>query len=90
MNSEIKYRINYWVEDIIDSISIEYSSIQTKKLKSLLETNNIILVSYTSKIFSFFLKEININISQEKAENISEFILNELKKSIDNLKIEQI
>jgi hypothetical protein len=90
INAEIKSRINYWVEDIIDSVSIEYSNIATEKLKKLLKEDEDILLAYTSKTFSFFLNKINIKISKEKSENISEFILKELKKSIDNLKIEKI
>ena len=90
MNSQIKDRINHWVEDITDSVTIEYSNLQTKKLKSLLETDKRILLNYTSKVFSFFLKEININISEAKSNNISEFIISEVKKSIDKLEIENI
>jgi len=87
---EIKDRINYWIEDIIDSVTIEYSSIQTDKLKTLLKSDNELLLKYTSKVFNFFLKEININITPEKSNNISKFILSEVKKSVDNLDIEKI
>ncbi len=87
---EIKDRINYWIEDIIDSVVIEYSNIQTDKLKTLLESDNKQLLTYTQKVFSFFLKEININITPEKSENISKFILSEVKKSVGNLNIEKI
>lgn len=90
IDKEIQNRINYWVEDIVNSIIIEYSNIQTKKLKELLITDNELLLIYMSKVFSFFLKEININISKSKSDNISEFILNEIKKSINKLKIEEI
>lgn len=88
IDPKIKSRINNWVEDIIDSTKIEYSIIQTKKLKNLLKDDDEILLNYTSKTFSFFLKEININISKTTSENISEFILNELKKWLDKLKLE--
>lgn len=90
IDKEIQNRINYWVEDIVNSTIIEYSNIQTKKLKELLITDNELLLIYMSKVFSFFLKEININISKSKSDNISEFILNEIKKSINKLKIEEI
>ena len=90
MNSIIKDRINHWVEDITDSVTIEYSNLQTKKLKTLLETDEAILLNYTSKVFTFFLKEININITETKSKNISEFIVSEVKKSIDKLEIENI
>ncbi|MBT3729312.1 hypothetical protein HOF65_05215 [bacterium] len=78
------------MEDITDSVTLEYSSLQTKKLIDLLEDDKTLLLDYTSNIFNFFLKEINITISKEKSENISEFILSEVKKSIKELKIENI
>ncbi len=90
IDPEIKSRINYWVEDITDSVTLEYSSIQTQKLKELLIKDENILLIYTSKVFSFFLKELNINITKSKSNNISNFILSEVKKSIDKLKIQNI
>lgn len=90
INWIIKDRINYWVEDITDSVILEYSSLQTKKLKELLINDDKLLLTYTSKVFSFFLNEININISKSKSKNITEFILNEISKSIDKLEIENI
>lgn len=86
----IQNRINYWVEDITDSVTIEYSNIQTQKLKKLLIKDKTLLLSYTSKVFTFFLKEINIHITENKSLSISEFILWEVKKSIDKLEIENI
>jgi hypothetical protein len=64
--------------------------LQTKKLKELLINDDKLLLTYTSKVFSFFLNEININISKSKSKNITEFILNEISKSIDKLEIENI
>ena len=90
MNTEIKDRISYWVEDIIDSVIIEYSNIQIKKLQELLSWDTIQLLNYTSKVFSFFLKEININISESKAKSISEFIISEVKSKVNKLEIEKI
>ena len=90
INSKIKYRINYWVEDIVDSVTLEYSNIQTEKLKKLLETDKTILLKYTSKVFSFFLKEINIKITTNKSESISEFIISEVEKAINKLEVKEI
>lgn len=90
LNIEVKNRINSWVEDMIDSVSIEYSSIQTEKLIELLKSNRLILLNYTSKVFTFFLKEINIIISENKSQNIWEFILWEVEKSLKKLEIEEI
>jgi hypothetical protein len=36
---EVRTRINYWIEDIIDSVTLEYSSIQTEKIISCLEND---------------------------------------------------
>jgi len=90
IDPKIKDRINYWVEDIVDSISIEYSNIQTEKLKELLDTKREIITNYSKIVFIFFLKEINISIPENKAENIIEFIISEVEKNINNLKIEKI
>jgi hypothetical protein len=56
----------------------------------LLKDDKTLLLTYTSNVFSFFLKEININISKNKSLNISEFILSEIKKSVDKLEINNI
>ena len=90
IDKAIQNRINYWVEDITDSVTLEYSNIQTAKLKELLIKDETFLLAYTSKVFIFFLKEININITNNKSLSISEFILSEVKKSINNLEIENI
>lgn len=90
INSKIKDRINYWIEDIIDSVSIEYSNIQTDKLKNILNSDTELLLKYISKVFTFFLNEINISISENKANNISKFIISEIIKSINKLEIERI
>jgi len=47
---EIKNRINYWIEDIIDSVIIDYSNIQTIKIIELLEKDESIIFSYISNI----------------------------------------
>lgn len=90
INAKIKNRINFWVEDIMDSVTLEYSHLQTEKIKELFRNDERILLDYTSNIFTFFLKEINISVSKEKSDGISEFILWEVKKSIDKLEVEEI
>jgi len=87
---EIKNRINYWIEDIIDSVIIDYSNIQTKKIIDLLQKDENIIFSYISNILWFFLKWLNINISKNQALSISDFIVSEVLKSIKKLKIEEV
>lgn len=90
LDLEIKNRINYWVEDIENSITFEYSNLQLKKLTNQIKENDNNLVEYFMLIFSFFLKEININISESKAKSICEFIIWEIKKSLKKYEIEEI
>lgn len=87
---EVKYRINYWIEDIIDSVIIDYSNIQTLKIIELLEKDNNIIFSYIANILWFFLKSLNINISKKQALSIADFIVWEVLKSIKKLKIEEV
>jgi len=87
---EVKNRINFWIEDIIDSLIIDYSNIQIKRIHELLENDSKIINYYTANIFSFFLKEINIKIDNKKALNISDFIISEVNKSIKNIKINNL
>lgn len=90
LDLEIKNRINYWVEDIENSITFEYSNLQLKKLTNQIKENDNNLVEYFMLIFSFFLKGININISESKGKSISEFIILEIKKSLKKYEIEEI
>jgi hypothetical protein len=87
---EIRNRINYWIEDIIDSLTIDYSNIQTKRILELLESDTKIINYYTANIFAFFLEEINIQISNNKALNIADFIISEVRKHTKNIKIDNI
>ena len=89
LNIEIKNRINAWIEDIVDIVSIEYSSVLTEKLIQKMKNNEYTII-FTSKVFVFFLKQANITITENKSFNISEFILNEVEKSLKKLEIEQI
>jgi hypothetical protein len=89
LNIEIKNRINAWIEDIVDIVSIEYSSVLTQRLIEKMKNNEYTLI-FTSKVFIFFLKQVNISVTDKKAFNISEFILNEVEKSLKKLEIEEI
>lgn len=86
----IKNRINLWIEDIIDVTTLEYSNIQNKRNIELLEKDSKVIVIFTAQIISFFLKESNILIKKEKAISISDFIISEVRKTIKNIKIDEI
>lgn len=90
IDQEVKNRINYWVEDIILSISADYSHILTERLTNLIEKKDDEILTFISKVFIFFLNEINITISKNEADNISNFILSEVYKKIKWLDIEKI
>lgn len=87
---EIQKRINLWVEDIIDAVSIEYSHIQTQNIIILLEKQSKEIIEYSKEILIFFLKDINIIIKDSQANDIVIFILNEVSKVLKKLEIEEI
>ncbi len=87
---EIQNRINAWVEDIIFMTTNDYSSLLTQRLRKLIKQNKNDLIWFIKSIFSFFLKENNIQIIDSEAINISAFILSEIEKAIKNLNLEQI
>lgn len=89
LSPEIKSRINNWIEDIMQIVSLEYSSIQTKELLNLLANKTDIIV-FTANIFKFFLNELTITIDNNKSISIADFILDELEKEIKKLEIETI
>lgn len=87
---ELKQKINIWIEDIIDSMIIEYSSIQNEKNIKLLEKDNELIVNFIASVFIFFLKYINIKITNNKALSIADFIKQEIKNALKKVKLEKI
>jgi len=90
IDSRIKNRINFWVEDIILSVSVEYSNVLTKRLIKLIEIRDDTIINFVSYVFIFFLKEINVTIENKEAANISNFIISEVLKKIKKLDLENI
>lgn len=90
LSEEVKIRINQWIEDIINSLTIEYSNIQTKKIIELLKNDKEVINQYIALIFIFFLKDINISISKNEALNISDFIISEVINNIKKLDIKEV
>ena len=43
-----------------------------------------------TKVFSFFFKEINMNITSSKSRSYSDFILNEVYKVLSKIEMEEI
>ena len=53
LNSKIKDRINLWIEDIIDSTTIEYSNIQNKRNIELVDKDEKVIVIFMLFIFFY-------------------------------------
>lgn len=90
LNPKVKDRINFWIEDIIDVITLDYSNIQNKKNLEILEKDKKVITIFIAQIFHFFLNEVNINIKKEEAINIADYIKEQVKKSMRTLKIDDI
>jgi hypothetical protein len=90
LDNDIKTRINLWIEDIIDVVTLEYSSMQTQKMLELFKSKDESIIEFTSLVFSFFFSEMNIEISKTKSESYSRFILSEVKLKIENLSLEEV
>lgn len=90
IDPNVRTRINYWVEDIVDILSYEYSSLKVVELQELFLKEYDSLLLYTEKVFIFFLHSSNIKITESQAKWITEFILSEVQKSIKTLKIEDV
>lgn len=77
---DIRKRVNDWIEDMEWVVSMEASSIITKRTLGLILYDEKIRV-FTWKVFGFFFRELNISISDAKARSYSDFILWELQKT---------
>jgi len=89
LHPQVQDRINYWLEDMVDIISIDYSNILTNRLLSLLKTDDEIL-DFVSNVFTFFLWEINLTIDEADSRDFTSYILSEVYKNLDDLKIEEV
>lgn len=89
IDDELRLRINQWIEDMEDVISLEPSSITSLKTIKLLEKDEAIY-SFTAQVFTFFLQEKNIHIPEAKAKSYSEFIILELEKTLKKISFEEI
>lgn len=90
LDDELKNRINFWIEDIIDVLSVEYSIILTQRILELFNKNDESIIEFTSIVFTFFFQELNIEISKIKSTSYSRFILSEVEKNIRKLNLEEI
>lgn len=89
IDENLKKRINYWIEDIIDIVSIWPSTVNTLRLKELILKDTSV-VDFVAKIFMFFLSENNLMISEGKARSYAMFIIGEVQKSLDKTNLEEV
>jgi len=81
LDSKIRDRVNMWIEDMESVVALEVSSIITKRTLWLILYDEKVR-TFTSSVFSFFFRELNITITGSKSKSYSEFILWELEKSL--------
>lgn len=89
LSDDIKKRINYWIEDIIDTITLDPSSVYTKKILWLINDDEEV-EKFISDIFVFFFEDLKFIVSEKKANSFAKFIVWEIKKVIFSLEIEEI
>ncbi|NUJ97454.1 hypothetical protein HGA92_01550 [Candidatus Gracilibacteria bacterium] len=89
LSDDIKKRINYWIEDIIDTIVLEPSSVYTKRILGLINDDEEV-EKFISDIFVFFFEDLNFIVSEKRANSFAKFIVGEVKKVIFSLEIEEI
>lgn len=89
IDEAIKTRMNQWVEDMIDVVTHDYSSVLTQKIQTQGSRDDTIL-EFGSQVFCFFLEQNNISIAQQKSYSIADFILTEVFQAILSLETQNI
>lgn len=89
IDENLKKRINYWIEDIIDIVLISPSTVNTLRLKNLISTDEKVL-AFIAKVFAFFLSENNLSITSWKAQSYALFIVWEVQRSLNGVELEEV
>jgi len=89
LDDSLKTRINAWIEDIEDVISIDPSLVTSKQTLENLKSDDSI-IDFTREVFSFFLRELNIDINQSKADSYATFIVWELEKMLGKIDLNEL
>ncbi len=77
----IRKRVNQWIEDMETVMRLEASVIVSQRTLGKMLYGDAIR-DFTRQVFQFFFAENNIDISEQKAKNYSEFILGEIQKNL--------
>ncbi|MDD2487581.1 MAG: hypothetical protein PHS92_04375 [Candidatus Gracilibacteria bacterium] len=87
----LRKRINEWIEDIYSVISFDPSSIISKKFLTIIgKKEKEVFINMLCSVLTFFFYELNIAIPKDIAFKYSDFILGEIKKKVESLKLEEI
>lgn len=89
IDESMKLRINYWIEDIIDIVSIWPSTVSTLRLRNLISSDENV-VAFVAKIFTFFVQENNLMINESKSRSYALFIIGEVAKALEKLNLEEV
>lgn len=87
----IRKRVNEWIEDIFSVISYDPSFVMTERFLSILSgKTKKDVIKLLTEIFVFFLRSLNMDISETKASLYTGFILKEVEKKVKELRLETI
>lgn len=89
IDKDIKTRINTWIEDVIDVVTIDPSSILTNRFKELVATDEKVIFFF-AMTFQFFFQTLHIQISVEKSQSYGQFIVSEIQKSLQKIHLEEV
>lgn len=91
LESGLRARINEWIDDIYCVISFDPSTIVSKKFLNLIsKKEKELFINLLSAVLTYFFFELNIIIWKNIAFKYAEFILWEIKKKVEGLKLEEI
>ncbi len=82
--TQIRTRINDWIEDMHSVIRFEVSSIITERSLRLIIYDTTIR-EFTRETLIFFFSELHYTLSQSTAESYTDFILKELEKTFKEI-----
>ncbi|MDD2516176.1 MAG: hypothetical protein PHF46_00655 [Candidatus Gracilibacteria bacterium] len=91
IDPKVRKRINEWIDDIYNIIILDPSNLLAKRtLKIIASSYKKNLSEFIARAFIFFLHSLNFDISERKALNYADFIVDEIKKKTEKLELEEI
>lgn len=91
LDEGLKKRINAWVEDMVDIVSLEYSHLQIQKMIDMFsKQQKEVIVRFWALVFWYFFDEKNIEVSRNTAFQYIDFILSQVFQKLQTLQVEEI